>query len=147
MYSTKEKLGHFQQLLAQDASDADLQLLLEKAPANSNLTRYTLSPVKNAEDILFDLLDVCTHDEIVRNRRDRIKKPSAKRATTPKKAAAKGKAGKKENPKKGKVQKKSSEAPADGTKDTPSCELPTSDELQKPASDSAAEDDSEKKSE
>lgn len=139
MYSTKEKLSHFQQLLAPDTSDADLQLLLEKAPANSNLTRYALSPTKNAEDILFDLLDVCTHDEIVRNRRDMIKDPKPKKATTPKKMATKAKAGKKGDFQKGKAQKKSSEEPAD--------ELPSSAELQKPVNASATENDSEKKSE
>ena len=70
MYSVKEKLSHFRQLSNQTAAEADLQLLTERAPVNSNLIRYGLSPTKNAEDILFDLLDVCTHDEIVRYRRD-----------------------------------------------------------------------------
>ena len=73
MYSTKEKLSHFRSLLAPDLADADLQLLKEKDSGNSNLVRFSLAPAKNAEDILFALLDVCTHDEIVRNRRDFIK--------------------------------------------------------------------------
>ena len=70
MYSVKEKLNHFRQLSSPSAAEADLELLREKSPGNSNLIRYGLAPSKNAEDILFDLLDVVTHDEIVRNRRE-----------------------------------------------------------------------------
>lgn len=70
MYSTKEKLNHFRQLQNPFAAEADLLLLTEKAPGNTNLTRYTLAPNKNGEDILFELLDVCTHDEIVLHRRE-----------------------------------------------------------------------------
>ena len=69
MYSAKEKLHHFRQLLSQHAAEADLALLHVKAP-QEDFTRFDLSPRKNAEDILFALLNVATHDEIVRNRRD-----------------------------------------------------------------------------
>lgn len=70
MYSVKEKLNHFRQLSSSSAAEADLALLREKSSTNTNLIRYGLAPNKNAEDILFDLLDVCSHEEIVRNRRD-----------------------------------------------------------------------------
>lgn len=70
MYSVKEKLNHFRQLSNPSVAEADLALLKDKSPGNSNLIRYGLAPSKNAEDILFDLLDVVTHDEIVRNRRE-----------------------------------------------------------------------------
>ena len=70
MYSVKEKLNHFRQLLTPSVAEADLALLKDKSPGNSNLIRYGLAPSKNAEDILFDLLDVVTHDEVVRNRRE-----------------------------------------------------------------------------
>lgn len=94
MYSTKEKLNHFRQLVNPDAAEADLHLLTEKASANSNLTRYSLSPKKNVEDILFELLDVCTHEEIVRNRRDLLKEPKVKLPAKPKIASKKSKSGK-----------------------------------------------------
>ena len=70
MYSTKEKLNHFRQLSSPSAAEADLALLCEKSSVNTNIIRYNLAPRKNAENILFDLLDVVTHEEIVRNRRE-----------------------------------------------------------------------------
>ena len=70
MYSTKEKLYHFRQLINPLAAEVDLALLHEKNPQSTDFTRFDLAPRKNAEDILFALLDVADHDEIVRNRRE-----------------------------------------------------------------------------
>nr|DAD65261.1 MAG TPA: hypothetical protein [Siphoviridae sp. ctSqC25] len=70
MYSTKEKLYHFRQLANPLAAEADLALLHEKNPQSTDFTRFDLAPCKNAEDILFALLDVADHDDIVRNRRE-----------------------------------------------------------------------------
>ena len=70
MYSTKEKLYHFRQLANPLAAEADLALLHEKNPQSTDFTRFDLAPCKNAEDILFTLLDVADHDDIVRNRRE-----------------------------------------------------------------------------
>lgn len=70
MYSTKEKLYHFRQLANPLGAEADLTLLHEKNPQSTDFTRFDLAPQKNAEDILFALLDVADHDEIVRNRRE-----------------------------------------------------------------------------
>ena len=70
MYSTREKLIHFNQLVNPQAVEADLVLLHEKNPQNTDFVRFDHAPEKNAEDILFALLDVCEHDEIVRNRRE-----------------------------------------------------------------------------
>ena len=81
MYSVKEKLNHFRQLSNPSVAEADLALLKDKSPGNSNLIRYGLAPSKNAEDILFDLLDVVTHDEIVRNRREFLAAQEAKEET------------------------------------------------------------------
>ena len=81
MYSVKEKLNHLRQLSSPSAAEADLALLREKSPGNSNLIRYGLAPSKNAEDILFDLLDVVTHDEIVRNRREFLAAQEAEEET------------------------------------------------------------------
>ena len=81
MYSVKEKLNHFRQLSNPSVAEADLALLKDKSPGNSNLIRYGLAPSKNAEDILFDLLDVVTHDEIVRNRREFLAAQEAEEET------------------------------------------------------------------
>ena len=69
-YSAKEKLYHFRQLANPLAAEADLALLHEKNPQSTDFTRFDLAPQKNAEDILFALLDIADHDEIVRNRRE-----------------------------------------------------------------------------
>ena len=81
MYSVKEKLNHFRQLSSPSAAEADLALLREKSSGNTNLIRYGLAPNKNAEDILFDLLDVVTHEEIVRNRREFLAAKEAEEET------------------------------------------------------------------
>ena len=70
MYSAKEKLHHFRQLSRPLAAEADLALLHEKNPLSTDFARFDLAPCKNAEDILFALLDVAEHDDIVRNRRE-----------------------------------------------------------------------------
>ena len=70
MYSTREKLIHFNQLVNPLAVEADLALLHEKNPQSTEFVRFDHAPEKNSEDILFALLDVCEHDEIVRNRRE-----------------------------------------------------------------------------
>ena len=70
MYSAKEKLHHFRQLSSPLAAEADLALLHEKNPLSTDFARFDLAPCKNAEDILFALLDVAEHDDIVRNRRE-----------------------------------------------------------------------------
>ena len=70
MYSTREKLVHFNQLVNPQAVEADLALLHEKNPQSTDFVRFDHAPEKNSEDILFALLDVCEHDEIVRNRRE-----------------------------------------------------------------------------
>ena len=70
MYSTREKLIIFNQLVNPQAVEADLALLHEKNPQSTDFVRFDHAPEKNSEDILFALLDVCEHDEIVRNRRE-----------------------------------------------------------------------------
>lgn len=70
MYSTREKLIHFNQLVNPQAVEADLALLHEKNPQSTDFVRFDHAPEKNSEDILFALLDVCEHNEIVRNRRE-----------------------------------------------------------------------------
>lgn len=69
MYSVKEKLNYFRRLTNPLAAEADLALLQQKNPQSTDFVRFNLAPKKNADDILFALLDVCSHEEIVRNRR------------------------------------------------------------------------------
>ena len=70
MYSTREKLIHFNQLVNPQAVEADLALLHEKNPQSTDFVRFDHAPETNSDDILVALLDVCEHDEIVRNRRE-----------------------------------------------------------------------------
>ena len=70
MYSTREKLIHFNQLVNPQAVEADLALLHEKIPQSTDFVRFDHAPEKISEDILFAFLDVCEHDEIVRHRRE-----------------------------------------------------------------------------
>lgn len=70
MYSTKEKLHHFNQLRNPLAAHADLELLRQKSPQNSNIERFEFAPQKNFEDILYELLNFATHEEIVLYRRE-----------------------------------------------------------------------------
>lgn len=140
MYSTKEKLSHFRSLLAPDLADADLQLLKERNFDNSNLVRFSLAPTKNAEDILFALLDVCTHDEIVRNRRDFVKPTAFNKPKSMKKAIGSKKgAGKK------KTSKKTPGIQGESTVSSPAEAQFTSEQSQKPATDSTSEGSSDQK--
>jgi len=68
MYSERERLIHHQQLLSKESAAADLQLLKEKNPKHPRLAEFSVSPKHHAGDILFELLKVCSRDEIVRNR-------------------------------------------------------------------------------
>ena len=61
MYSTREKLIHFNQLVNPQAVEADLALLHKKNPQSTDFVRFDHAPEKNSEDILFALLDVCEH--------------------------------------------------------------------------------------
>ena len=134
MYSTKEKLSHFRSLLAPNLADADLQLLKERNSDNSNLVRFSLAPTKNAEDILFALLDVCTHDEIVRNRRDFVKPTALNKAIGSKKGAGKKK-----------TSKKTPGIQGESTVSSPAEAQFTSEQSQKPATDSTSEGSSDQK--
>lgn len=140
MYSTKEKLSHFRSLLAPDLADADLHLLKEKDPENSNLIRFTLAPAKNVEDILFALLDVCTHDEIVRNRRDFAKPSDPQKPKRVKKAV-----GSKKCSGKRKTSKKAPDIHNNETVSSPADTQSTSELSQKPATDSTSEGSSDQK--
>lgn len=102
MYSAKEKLHHFRQLSNPHTAEVDLILLRSKKP-QEDFTRFELAPRKNAEDILFALLDVASHDEIVRNRREvqkekENKKPDETLNSSGKKTTNEGKSSKTQTP-------------------------------------------------
>lgn len=123
MYSNKEKLQHFRQLQNAAVAPADLMLLKQKAPGNTNIVRYELAMEKNADDILFELLDVCTHDEIVLNRREFLNKTDETPGHKPIPAKGKKAKGKK-------VKSKLKANPKGKSQDTSNADEPSSDTLQ-----------------
>ena len=68
MQSTKNKLALFNTLRCEAMATIDLQLLEEKCPQNADLPRFKFSPQRNADDILFSLLDYATEEEILARR-------------------------------------------------------------------------------
>lgn len=70
MYSFKEKSRILKELLNPAIGEADLQLLRRLAPGDSLITTAQVSPSRNAEAILFKLLDLTTREEIRLNRRN-----------------------------------------------------------------------------
>lgn len=69
MYSIKEKNKHLRDLNAVQHAERDLDLLRQLDPRNDQLPSLSLSPRRNAEKILYNLLDVATVEEIRLNRR------------------------------------------------------------------------------
>jgi hypothetical protein len=69
MYGNKEKIKHLRALYAENHAEVDLELLKKHDPRNQNLILFEHSPKRNAEKILFTLLDFVTAEEIRNNRR------------------------------------------------------------------------------
>lgn len=67
---SKEKLDNFRKL--RNSADAlkDIALLKSKNPTLDRLNRYERNPSRYADEILYDLLDCCSADKIVSNRKD-----------------------------------------------------------------------------
>ncbi len=68
-YGNKERLFHFRRLVNPSAAEADIRLLSEKVAEKDIPQRYKLAPSGHHQEILFDLLGVCSREEIVINRR------------------------------------------------------------------------------
>ena len=68
MYSNKEKLHYFQRLHNSDVAEHDLALLSKKQ--ESNIDKYSRSPRRYADEILYALLDIFPVSIIVKNRRE-----------------------------------------------------------------------------
>lgn len=70
MYSFKEKSRILKELSNPAAAEADISLLRRLAPGDALIASAENSPVRNAEAILFKLLDLTSREEIRLNRRE-----------------------------------------------------------------------------
>lgn len=70
MYSFKEKIRILKELLNPASGEADLVLLCRLSPEDPLIPAAQISPSRNAEAILFKLLDLTTREEIRLNRRN-----------------------------------------------------------------------------
>lgn len=74
MYSFKEKMHHYNEIISEQHTDQDISLLKEKHP-NCYVLKSSFLGRKLAEEVLYNLLDVASREEIIDNRR-RQAKPS-----------------------------------------------------------------------
>ena len=70
MYSFKEKSRILKELLNPAFGESDLSLLRRLSPEDSLIATAQVSPSRNAETVLFRLLDLTTREEIRLNRRN-----------------------------------------------------------------------------
>ena len=70
MYSFKEKSRILKELLNPAFGESDLSLLRRLSPEDSLIAPAQVSPSRNAEAVLFRLLDLTTREEIRLNRRN-----------------------------------------------------------------------------
>ena len=68
MYSRTDKIRHFNTLRNPSAAQKDFELLKKNNPSLSRLARYGRNPMRYADDILYDLLDCSTAEDIEANR-------------------------------------------------------------------------------
>ena len=68
MQEIKNKLAMFNALRCANLAATDLKLLAKRCPQHPDMARFMFSPERNADDILFSLLDHATEDEILENR-------------------------------------------------------------------------------
>ena len=68
MQEVKYKLAMFNSLRCANLAATDLKLLVKRCPQHPDMARFMFSPERNADDILFSLLDHATEDEILENR-------------------------------------------------------------------------------
>ena len=84
MYNFKEKNKHLRALTAETHAEVDLELLKKIDPRNHNISTFEHAPKRNAEKILYTLLDLATAEDIRNNRRkveqNRIENEAAEQA-------------------------------------------------------------------
>lgn len=92
MYSRTDKIRYFNALRKPSAAQKDYELLKKNNPSLSRLARYGRNPDRYADDILYDLLDCCTAEDIEANRgnstdtipeQEHVETPSGSSETTP----------------------------------------------------------------
>lgn len=64
----KDKLQLFRQLHDEKQAEKDLKLLTDHCPLHKDIDRFSRNPRYYASHILYALLDVCSQEEIIRNR-------------------------------------------------------------------------------
>lgn len=90
MYSRREKIEHFDRLKGGDFAEVDAELLMKKQPTHSKLIRFLQVPQRYAADILYALLDVCSVEEIEKNRKTASASSNTSTETASSKASTKG---------------------------------------------------------
>ena len=70
MYNFREKSKHLKNLLAPNHAERDLEMLKRLDPQNDQLNTFAHAPIRNAERILYLLLDVASAEDIRNNRRN-----------------------------------------------------------------------------
>ena len=70
MYNYKEKIKHFRNLSASVHARTDLEYLKTIDPRNDQIPSFEHAPERNADKILYALLDITTFENIRNNRRD-----------------------------------------------------------------------------
>lgn len=98
MYSRREKIEHFDRLKGGEYAADDVKLLEQKMPSHPKLYRLKQFPQRYAHDILYALLDVCSAEEIEKNRKPAAggsSKASTKKDGSSKASTKKASSGKK----------------------------------------------------
>lgn len=137
MYSRREKIEHFDRLKGGEYAADDVKLLEQKMPSHPKLYRLKQFPQRYAHDILYALLDVCSAEEIEKNRKPTAggsSKTSTKKDGSSKTSTKKASSGKKNTSSKASTKK---EASSDGgsskasTTDAPESKEPPAEEAKK----------------
>lgn len=122
MYSRRDKIEHFDRLKGGEHAADDVKLLEQKMPNHPKLYRLKQFPQRYAHDILYALLDVCSAEDIEKNRQpaDGSSNTSGKKPTSgkgsSKASTKKPSSGKKNTSSKASTKKKANSA--DGSSNT-----------------------------
>ena len=133
MYSRREKIEHFDRLKDGEYAADDVKLLEQKMPSHPKLYRLKQFPQRYAHDILYALLDVCSAEEIEKNRKPVAggsSKASTKKNTSSKASTKKNTSSKASTKKDGSSNTSTTETPDDATP-SPDGESPSSEEAKK----------------
>lgn len=138
MYSRREKIEHFDRLKGGEYAADDVKLLEQKMPSHPKLYRLKQFPQRYAHDILYALLDVCSAEEIEKNRKPAAggsskastKKGGSSKASTKKDGSSKASTKDEPSSDEGSSNISATETPDDVTP-SPDGESPSSEEAKK----------------